>query len=622
MISATAPVVAIRDLRYRFPGSDQDVLRIPQLDIWSPGLTAITGPSGAGKSTLVEILAGTLREPFDGQVVVLGHDLARLERDADRQRHIRRIGLIPQDFGLMPRWTVRRILEQDLIDAGVPRHEIGQRIERALLQVDLLEFVDRTSVMLSGGQRQRVAIARMLARDVELVIADEPTANLDPTLVGSVIELFRGLAATRAVLIVTHDPTVAALCDRTIVLQSAAGAPANAWSPRRRRTVVWGTAIGLLGTAIVAAIVLLATRSSSPEGQDQSLVPASSANGGNAATSSSSAPQPSASVGPCGGTDSDYLQAISAVEAKGYQLVCKQAWGDGLTLHALIGTSSASGTAQEEPFFFVGGKMLPEGKPPPPGELTVVGHTDLVFTLHDVTASQGVLTFRYEWQAASGQFTEAEYVVPPETCGQVIIADDGNAYPIMCPDGKPSASADLFFRGFSPPISVLTLGPEASLPDVEQAICHGHTAGTVPVEQSAIEIAQAEENWQFGPNFSEDVMNSRLPCLGPAIGGLAIPLQVSPANGTVFGNDPRTTTISWNSVPGAASYGVAVDSYPEGTTDCNSSSGESYILATTEGTSYTFNFVGAQPGCWRVWAIGPDGDPAESSPWWEFSYTV
>lgn len=225
-MSATLPptssTIHIRDLRFRYPGSTHEILRIPSLDIGGRGLIALTGPSGAGKSTLVELLAGTLREEYDGSVEVLGTELKTLTSDAARQRHIRRIGFIPQDYGLLPGRTVLELLHQDLDDAEVPRTEQSARIIAALTQVGLLEFANRPSNQLSGGQRQRVAIARMLARDVEMVVADEPTANLDPSLTDEIIELLRTLGKRVSVIIVTHDSRVAEMCDRTIVLQAAA----------------------------------------------------------------------------------------------------------------------------------------------------------------------------------------------------------------------------------------------------------------------------------------------------------------------------------------------------------------------------------------------------------------
>ena len=216
----STPLITIRNLHYRYADTQKDVLRIPFLDISGNGLIAITGPSGAGKTTLVELLAGTLQEPYEGAVKVLGTDLQELRRDADRQRQLRRIGLIPQDYGLLANWTPRQTLEQDLSDAQMSSEQRPVRIEASLDQVGLNEFAERQIGSLSGGQRQRVAIARMLARDVELVIADEPTANLDPGLMVEVASLLKLLAQKVPVIVVTHDPRLAEMCDRTIVLQS------------------------------------------------------------------------------------------------------------------------------------------------------------------------------------------------------------------------------------------------------------------------------------------------------------------------------------------------------------------------------------------------------------------
>jgi putative ABC transport system ATP-binding protein len=259
------PLIRIRDLHYRYPGTDQDVLNIPFLDVSGHGLIAITGPSGVGKTTLVELLAGTLREDYQGSVVVLGKEWKDLRKDADRQHQLRRIGLIPQDFGLLPGRTPAEQLIQDLTDSGVPQSEREHRAAQALSQVDMAEFAGRQVSGLSGGQKQRAAVARMLAREVDLVIADEPTANLDAALLDVTIGLLRRLAARVPVVVVTHDPRVAEACDRTIVLQSAAApslalAAASGSQARRSRrisTIALAAGIAVLVMASVTAVLLL-----------------------------------------------------------------------------------------------------------------------------------------------------------------------------------------------------------------------------------------------------------------------------------------------------------------------------------------------------------------------------
>jgi putative ABC transport system ATP-binding protein len=256
------PLVRVRNLRFRYRGADADVLAISSLDIDGTGLTALVGPSGAGKSTLVELLAGTLREPYEGSVETLGVDIATLRSDADRQRHLRRVGFIPQDYGLLPGRTVRQILEQDLSDAQVPRGEYPRRIEAVTDAVGLAGLLDRQSNLLSGGQRQRTAIARMLARDVELVIADEPTANLDHERASEVLELFRQLAVIRPVIIVTHDAWLAAQCQRTVLLQTAS-TNTQSYSPHHSGWAWWSRAallvvgLGLIGVGVSAGIHLV-----------------------------------------------------------------------------------------------------------------------------------------------------------------------------------------------------------------------------------------------------------------------------------------------------------------------------------------------------------------------------
>jgi putative ABC transport system ATP-binding protein len=289
--SHPTPAVRIRDLRFRYPGTERDVLHVEALDVDEPELVAVTGPSGAGKTTLMELLAGTLRESYQGSLQVLGVELRRLRRDADRQRHLRRVGLVPQDYALLPGSTVREILVQDLTDAQVPMDEHEERVRQALERVGLASFAERNSEHLSGGQRQRIAIARTLARDVDLLIADEPTANLDPATADGVMALFRELGAGRPVVIVTHDPGVAARCDRNVVLhppsETASGA-SSAWlqvpgTSGRRRVQAAAGMVALALAAVGSTLAVRATNdhhTSKPKGGAVAMRPAGGVPGG------------------------------------------------------------------------------------------------------------------------------------------------------------------------------------------------------------------------------------------------------------------------------------------------------------------------------------------------------
>jgi putative ABC transport system ATP-binding protein len=225
-VPAAPAYIRIRGLRFRYPATGHDALVLPSLEVDQPGLIAITGPSGAGKSTLIELLAGTLNERYSGSAQVLGQEWSELRGDRPRQFHLRRIALIPQDLGLLPNQTPRQMLQQAMLDAGVARAECDDRMARALGDVELTGFADRRIAELSGGQKQRVAIARALVRNVELILADEPTANLHAELADGTLAVLRRIAATVPVLMVTHDPRMAERCDRSIVLSAPPAASA------------------------------------------------------------------------------------------------------------------------------------------------------------------------------------------------------------------------------------------------------------------------------------------------------------------------------------------------------------------------------------------------------------
>ncbi|MGY1843953.1 ABC transporter ATP-binding protein [Modestobacter sp. SYSU DS0875] len=207
-------IVEVRGLRFSFPDGPT-VLSIDEFDVTGPGLVAVVGQSGAGKSTFGALIGGQEQAPYEGSVKVLGQEwsvLAQGRQDDERQLHRRRIGYIPQDYGLLPDYTPWEMLLLDMGDAEIDEEQRTPRAQRALEAMGLAEMRDRRIAELSGGQQQRVAIARMLARDVALVVADEPTANLDEATTRDVVAALRRAAESVPVIVITHDRWVADQC--------------------------------------------------------------------------------------------------------------------------------------------------------------------------------------------------------------------------------------------------------------------------------------------------------------------------------------------------------------------------------------------------------------------------
>ena len=190
------------------------------LDLNIPGgcVAAITGPSGSGKSTLLGLIAG-LDSPSGGRIVIDGADITALDEDALARLRGTRIGFVFQFFHLLPSLTAFENVLVPLEIAG--GRDAARRADSLLAEVGLTERRHHYPSQLSGGEQQRVAIARALANDPPILLADEPTGNLDTATGHQVIELLLGINKARktTLVLVTHDPELAAVADVTISLR-------------------------------------------------------------------------------------------------------------------------------------------------------------------------------------------------------------------------------------------------------------------------------------------------------------------------------------------------------------------------------------------------------------------
>ncbi len=180
---------------------------------------ALMGPSGSGKSTLLNLLAG-LDRPDTGEVVVAGQPLAGLDEDGLAAWRARHVGLVFQFYNLLPVLTAVENVELPLLLTGLGRSERRRRAEIALAAVGLAERADHRPQQLSGGEQQRVAIARAIVTDPDLLVADEPTGDLDARSAVEILTLLRELnrAFEKTVVMVTHDPRAERFVDQVMRL--------------------------------------------------------------------------------------------------------------------------------------------------------------------------------------------------------------------------------------------------------------------------------------------------------------------------------------------------------------------------------------------------------------------
>jgi putative ABC transport system ATP-binding protein len=205
--------------RFHLGEKEEEVLHGIDLDIHAGEFVAIMGPSGSGKTTCLEIL-GALSRPTEGSYAFEGRSIQSLDDDALADLRARRIGFVFQTFNLMPRMSAVRNAALPLLYAGIARSTREMRARALLERVGLGHRLGHRPAQLSGGERQRVAIARALVNDPLLILADEPTGNLDEGTSREILDLFRALHDEgRTLVVVTHSDEVASGAERVIRLR-------------------------------------------------------------------------------------------------------------------------------------------------------------------------------------------------------------------------------------------------------------------------------------------------------------------------------------------------------------------------------------------------------------------
>jgi putative ABC transport system ATP-binding protein len=215
------PVIALEDVKRTYRVTEEVVvhaLRGITLNIEAGDYVAVMGSSGSGKSTLMHIV-GCLDAPTSGRYALDGIDVRDIPEDDLADLRNRKIGFVFQAFNLVPRTTALANVELPLTYAGVPRSVRRERAAAALRAVGMGDRMHHTPAELSGGQQQRVAVARAIVTNPPLILADEPTGNLDSHSTAEVLDVFERLnAAGRTIVMITHEDDVAARARRTIRL--------------------------------------------------------------------------------------------------------------------------------------------------------------------------------------------------------------------------------------------------------------------------------------------------------------------------------------------------------------------------------------------------------------------
>jgi len=217
----TDPVIELDEVRktYRSGTIEFEALRGVDVTIHEGEYVAVVGPSGSGKSTLMNLL-GCLDTPTSGVYRLAGEDVSTMSETQLAEVRNRRIGFVFQQFHLLASKSAWRNVELPLVYAGMPRAERRERARAALIRVGLEQRLDNRPGELSGGQQQRVAVARALVTEPSLILADEPTGNLDSSSSADVMGLLDELhAAGRTIVLITHDLEVAERAQRNLVIR-------------------------------------------------------------------------------------------------------------------------------------------------------------------------------------------------------------------------------------------------------------------------------------------------------------------------------------------------------------------------------------------------------------------
>lgn len=215
------PLISVKDLVKQYEMGNQIIRALDgvDLDIYTNDYVALMGPSGSGKSTLMNLL-GCLDSPDQGNYILNNKDVSQMEDAALAEVRNKEIGFVFQTFNLLPRVSALENVALPLVYAGLNKSDRIEKAQQALESVGLGDRVKHRPNELSGGQRQRVAIARALVNDPSIILADEPTGNLDTKTSIEIMEIFEKIQAQgNTIVIVTHEPDIAEHAHRIVKLR-------------------------------------------------------------------------------------------------------------------------------------------------------------------------------------------------------------------------------------------------------------------------------------------------------------------------------------------------------------------------------------------------------------------